>query len=159
LAYQGACPIESGRRVVSGSRVPAALRLANWRRAQGKCEYCLLHEDDALVPHQPDHIIATQHGGQPSMDNLALACCDCNLLKGPNLISGSRIRSDRDSLQSTAKRLERTFSCYGGACSRDNGGWPCNRFSPSIERLRTHPTTPATPSRQTVSRVKGRVGQ
>ena len=39
------------------------------------------------MPHQPDHITAVQHGGRPAADNLALACCDCNLLKGPNIAS------------------------------------------------------------------------
>lgn len=64
-----------------------ALRLAVWQRAGGRCEYCLLHEEDALLPHEPDHIIGVQHGGPPSLDNLALACFDCNRLKGPNLSS------------------------------------------------------------------------
>ena len=46
-----------------------------------------MHEDDGIVPHQPDHIVAVQHGGETVSENLALACCDCNLLKGPNLAS------------------------------------------------------------------------
>jgi len=32
-----------------------------------------------------EHIIARQHGGATSSDNLALACWHCNLKKGPNL--------------------------------------------------------------------------
>ena len=32
-----------------------------------------------------EHIIARQHGGEDSPDNLALACHRCNLHKGPNL--------------------------------------------------------------------------
>lgn len=38
--------------------VPAATR-----RVNGCCEYCLIHEDDVLLPHEPDHIIATKHRG------------------------------------------------------------------------------------------------
>ena len=72
---------------MSGAFVPAPIRRSNWQRARGLCEYCRLHEEDAIVPHQPDHIVAVQHGGQPVLDNLALACCDCNLLKGTNLAS------------------------------------------------------------------------
>ena len=67
--------------------VPAPLRRANWERANGRCEYCGLNAEDAIVPHQPDHIIAVQHGGETLLENLALSCCDCNLLKGPNLAS------------------------------------------------------------------------
>jgi hypothetical protein len=65
----------------------ASLRSAVWQRARGFCEYCLLHEDDALLAHEPDHIIATQHGGLTGSKNLALACCVCNRLKGPNIAS------------------------------------------------------------------------
>jgi len=32
-----------------------------------------------------DHIIARQHGGATTIDNLALACGRCNRHKGPNL--------------------------------------------------------------------------
>ena len=72
---------------MSGPSIPAALRRAIAQRAQGHCEYCLLLEDDSLLPHEPDHIIAAQHGGGTATDNLAFACFDCNRLKGPNLAS------------------------------------------------------------------------
>lgn len=39
----------------------------------------------ALHPHEPDHIIPLQHGGETSEDNLALACMRCNRHKGPNV--------------------------------------------------------------------------
>jgi hypothetical protein len=32
-----------------------------------------------------EHIIPKIHGGTDDLDNLALACIDCNLHKGPNL--------------------------------------------------------------------------
>ena len=32
-----------------------------------------------------DHIVARQHGGAATAENLALACCSCNRHKGPNL--------------------------------------------------------------------------
>ena len=32
-----------------------------------------------------EHIIPRQHGGTDDLENLALACIDCNLHKGPNL--------------------------------------------------------------------------
>ena len=67
--------------------IPAHLRAAVRQRAQGRCEYCRIHEEDFLFAHEPDHIIATQHGGKTAEDNLALACADCNRRKGPNLAS------------------------------------------------------------------------
>jgi hypothetical protein len=72
---------------VSGVSIPHALRLEVARRAGYRCEYCRLHADFALLPHEPDHIIATQHSGPTTLENLALACFDCNRLKGPNLAS------------------------------------------------------------------------
>ncbi|MEX0715676.1 MAG: HNH endonuclease signature motif containing protein [Planctomycetaceae bacterium] len=56
-----------------------------WRRANSCCDYCRIpHEFDPL-PFQIDHIIARQHGGRTSFDNLALACLACNNHKGPNI--------------------------------------------------------------------------
>ncbi len=34
---------------------------------------------------QIEHVVARQHGGRDSASNLALACQQCNLHKGPNL--------------------------------------------------------------------------
>jgi hypothetical protein len=44
-------------------------------------------EAETLVPHEPDHVIATQHGGATALENLAYACFQCNRAKGPNLAS------------------------------------------------------------------------
>ncbi len=44
-------------------------------------------DTETLVPHEPDHVIATQHGGETTLENLAHACFQCNRLKGPNLAS------------------------------------------------------------------------
>jgi len=54
-------------------------------RAQHQCEYCGIPDDATLVPHEPDHIIGTQHGGETSLANLAYACFRCNRYKGPNI--------------------------------------------------------------------------
>jgi hypothetical protein len=37
------------------------------------------------LPFQIDHIVAEQHGGSTTSDNLALACPHCNRYKGPNI--------------------------------------------------------------------------
>ncbi len=56
------------------------------QRAGQRCEYCRLHEeDDRLFAFHIEHIIAQQHGGTDSLTNLALACHQDNLRKGPNL--------------------------------------------------------------------------
>jgi hypothetical protein len=54
-------------------------------RADNRCEYCRLpqHAVDGVL--QIEHIIARQHGGGDEAANLALACDQCNLHKGPNL--------------------------------------------------------------------------
>ena len=55
-------------------------------RAGNTCEYCRLHQDDSpLAVLHNEHIIPKIHGGTDDLDNLALACIDCNLHKGPNL--------------------------------------------------------------------------
>jgi len=69
------------------ARVSAALRRLVQARAGGRREYCLIHEDDAHFPHQPDHVIAQKHRGPTHEDNLAWACYLCNLLKGSDIAS------------------------------------------------------------------------
>ena len=68
-------------------RVDRALRAAVAERAAHCCEYCGLPDDIALVPHQPDHIVATKHGGPTRFDNLAYACYACNHRKGSDIAS------------------------------------------------------------------------
>jgi HNH endonuclease len=56
-------------------------------RAAHCCEYCGLPDDVVLIPHQPDHIIATKHGGPTTLDNLAYACYACTHQKGSDIAS------------------------------------------------------------------------
>ena len=56
------------------SDVPDELRSAVTHRANGRCEYCLIHEHDAGFSHQIDHIVSRKHGGLATLENLALAC-------------------------------------------------------------------------------------
>ena len=55
------------------------------RRAIGRCEYCRLPQSAFRRPFHIEHVVARQHGGSSTLDNLALACWNCNLKKGPNL--------------------------------------------------------------------------
>lgn len=54
-------------------------------RAGGRCEYCLLHQDDTPLTHHIDHIVAVKHGGVTEVNNLGLSCLECNLSKGSDL--------------------------------------------------------------------------
>src|SRR3989442_8421092 len=66
--------------------ISAQVRSHVRERAQNACEYCHLHQDDSpLAALHVEHIIPRIHGGSDDIDNLALACIDCNLHKGTNL--------------------------------------------------------------------------
>ena len=67
--------------------IPAALRRLVQQRAGHRCEYCLLHEEDAGLPHEPDHVIARKHRGETTAGNLAWTCFNCNRCKGTDLAS------------------------------------------------------------------------
>jgi hypothetical protein len=54
-------------------------------RASGRCEYCLIHQSDAGLPHEVDHIISRKHGGPTQGENLAFACYLCNRYKGSDI--------------------------------------------------------------------------
>jgi hypothetical protein len=64
-----------------------SLRQEVWRRAGDVCEYCHLPVRCADLPFAIDHVIAQQHGGPTTSENLALACHACNSHKGPNIAS------------------------------------------------------------------------
>jgi HNH endonuclease len=79
------------------SYVPAALRRSVAHRADGLCEYCLIHEGDTYFGCEVEHVIAEKHGGATTLDNLAYACAPCNRFKGSDLgsispVSGQLIR-------------------------------------------------------------------
>jgi hypothetical protein len=66
--------------------IDAATRNLVWQRAEQRCEYCRLHQDDdPLLVFHVEHIIARQHGGTDLPGNLALCCHQDNRHKGPNL--------------------------------------------------------------------------
>jgi len=63
-----------------------ALSALVWERVGNRCEYCRLHQDEyKLLSFHVEPIIARQHGGADTGDNLCLACSECNWAKGPNL--------------------------------------------------------------------------
>ncbi len=72
---------------MSSTYIPASLRQAVIVRANGLCEYCLIHEEDSYFGCQVDHIISEKHGGPTELDNLAYACTFCNRQKGSDVSS------------------------------------------------------------------------
>jgi HNH endonuclease len=67
------------------NNIPEELRRFVAKRAEFRCEYCLVHEEDSLSPHQVDHIVGRKHGGGTDPPNLAYACLRCNLWKGSDV--------------------------------------------------------------------------
>jgi hypothetical protein len=56
------------------------------KRAGNCCEYCLRPQAPTpYITFHIEHIFAQQHVLDNSLENLALACPDCNFHKGPNL--------------------------------------------------------------------------
>lgn len=55
------------------------------RRAGNRCEYCLLHQEDAASRHQVDHVISEKHAGETALKNLALSCLTCNRRKSSDI--------------------------------------------------------------------------
>ncbi len=66
---------------------PEGVRKFVQSRALWRCEYCLLAQDDAGLPHEIDHVISRKHGGTGDPENLALACYLCNRYKGSDIAS------------------------------------------------------------------------
>ena len=68
--------------------ISAAVRRLVRDRAENCCEYCGVSQ--AHIPFATfhvEHVIARQHGGGDTEENLCLACQWCNFFKGTNIAS------------------------------------------------------------------------
>ena len=66
--------------------IDAATRESVHARAGNACEYCGLQQHHSpLAALQIEHILPRKHRGGDNVDNLALACIDCNIHKGSNI--------------------------------------------------------------------------
>jgi hypothetical protein len=63
-------------------------------RALDRCEYCHIPQAALDLLLHVDHVIARQHRGETTPDNLCVACDRCNLKKGPNLASIDPLTGD-----------------------------------------------------------------
>lgn len=89
------------------SPISAALRLEVARRAGYRCSYCRSREEIVGAAFTVDHIIPQALGGRDDIDNLCLACWDCNRLKQTHVTgidpqSGERVALFDPNLQSWA---------------------------------------------------------
>jgi len=62
-------------------KVSLGLRFQVSERAAGRCEYCLIHEDDAAFRHEVDHVVS-RHARARLSDSDDSPCS-----KGTNLVS------------------------------------------------------------------------
>ncbi len=67
------------------STISSKTRFAVAQRAQFRCEYCRIHEDDMFIAFEIDHYVARKHGGGDELDNLVYSCPHCNQYKGTDL--------------------------------------------------------------------------
>jgi hypothetical protein len=65
--------------------IPAKLRRLVTSRANDRCEYCLIRNEDHYLPHEADHILSEKHRGETTAKNLCLSCFDCNRYKGSDV--------------------------------------------------------------------------
>jgi hypothetical protein len=63
------------------SRISQPLRAAVRKRAVGRCEYCQSAEVYCGYVFEVDHLVPLYAGGLTRLDNLALACSNCNAHK------------------------------------------------------------------------------
>lgn len=70
---------------MSVTYIPQALRREVYERAEERCEYCGIHENNTAFGCEVDHIISEKHMGRTEAGNLALACFFCNRNKGSDI--------------------------------------------------------------------------
>ena len=70
---------------MSKTSIPAALRSSIFEQYQSRCAYCQTQQQISGVRLTVDHIVPESLGGQTRLDNLCLACWDCNLYKGARI--------------------------------------------------------------------------
>jgi HNH endonuclease len=65
--------------------ITAVLKKLVAQRAEFKCEYCKLSQEDSFFTFHTDHVISMKHGGLTLADNLAYSCAFCNSCKGSDV--------------------------------------------------------------------------
>lgn len=77
------------------SHIPLFLRRLVIRRADNRCEYCLLSQKGQEATFHVDHIVPIASGGKTAPENLALSCVSCSLRKGAREFVTSESSKDK----------------------------------------------------------------
>ena len=76
--------------ILDSVRLDVRLKLWMWKQQAGKCYLCGLDmswaKDDANYVTF-DHVIPQSKGGKFDLENIKLACCDCNRKKGDSVVA------------------------------------------------------------------------
>jgi len=92
--------------VAKRSLIPDSVKKIVAIRAEGRCEYCRIRQENIEYAFHLDHIISLKHEGRSTLDNLAYTCPDCNYNKGTNI--GTFLNpAERDFVALFHPRLER----------------------------------------------------
>ena len=67
---------------MSRSRIPKHLRDGITTQFKSRCAYCQTQQKISGISLTVDHIVPESLGGVTTLQNLCLACWDCNLAKG-----------------------------------------------------------------------------
>ena len=80
------------------SYISQSLRQAIMARSPAYCCYCLTQQENSGVRLTVDHIIPESLGGMTVLNNLCLACWDCNLIKGRRISAVSPLNQEEVAL-------------------------------------------------------------
>lgn len=71
--------------MITRNKIPASIQEKVRLRANYLCEYCHASERWQYVQFTVDHVVPVARDGSDSLDNLALACFQCNRRKSDKL--------------------------------------------------------------------------
>lgn len=113
---------------MSQTYIPVELLRLVISRADRRCEYFHIHENDTYFGCEVDHVISEKHSGPTVAENLAYACLVCNRNKGSDLGSmlepgGALIRSFNPRVDS----MVRGFLSRWGTHQSPRPNWPGHR--------------------------------
>ena len=119
--------------------------LAIYERDGGTCTYCgcelerdaprqWRHLSDSREVWQVDHVLASKRGGSDSPDNLALACGQCNIVKGSSLLADWQPQAGLP--REVAARLTGRGTTSRGSALGEQMAWIAEEIAKRVPSLR-----------------------